>query len=293
MLVRPKRAARGCVTAALAALSFALPGTASATPPPSASSAMPTPVDALGDDVLAAFRGPNAVFYSGAVVATWSMAFGGVDHAIRVGVQRNLAAPAYGDAALYAGYVLPLVIAPTVYVIGLATRDRTQTGAGSAALQALAVTFVTTSFLKVALGRDYPLHGGDPQAPDRLDHPEYARDFHPFQRLNLPSLPAWPSGHTSSFISVAASLTAYYPEKLWIPLVGYPVAVAIGFGMIDGDRHWASDVVAGALIGHAIGYSIGKSFRSRIADKNRVGVQSLRIAPLAGATIGASAIGVW
>jgi hypothetical protein len=33
--------------------------------------------------------------------------------------------------------------------------------------------------------------------------------------------------------------------------------------MIDGDRHWASDVVAGALIGHAIGYSIGKAFRRR------------------------------
>ncbi len=254
---------------------------------------MPTPVDALGDDVVAAFGQQNALLYSGAVVATWSMAFGGVDHAIRVGVQRELAVPAYGDGALYAGYVLPLVVAPAVYVIGLATRDRSQTGAGSAALQALAVTFVTTSFLKIALGRDYPLHGGDPHAPDRLDHPEYARDFHPFQRLSLPSLPAWPSGHTSSFISVAASLTAYYPDKLWIPLVGYPVAAAIGFGMIDGDRHWASDVVAGALIGHAIGYSIGKSFRSRIDPKNQVGVQSVRIVPLAGAAFGASAVGAW
>jgi len=48
--------------------------------------------------------------------------------------------------------------------------------------------------------------------------------------------------------------------------------VAIGFGMVDGDRHWASDVIAGALIGHAIGYSVGKAFRRRVrGEAPRVG----------------------
>lgn len=275
----------------LVAASLALAARAEAKPP--SSSAMPTPVDALGDDLGQAFSGPSVVFFSGAVVGTWPMAFGGMDQAIRVGVQRDLASSVYGDGALYAGYLLPILVAPSVYVLGLATHDRTVTGAGSAALQALAVTFVTTSFLKVAAGRAYPLHGGDPRASDRLDHPEYARDFHPFQRLDFPSLPAWPSGHTSTFISVAASLTAYYPDKIWIPLVGYPVALAIGFGMVVGDRHWASDVVAGALVGHALGYAIGKSFRSRIDGKNQIGVQNVRFVPLAGATYGISAVGAW
>jgi membrane-associated phospholipid phosphatase len=278
----------------LAAACLALPATAYAEPtlaPPSAST--PTPVDALGDDLVRAFTGSSLLFYGGAVVATGAMAFGGMDQAIRTAVQRNLALPAYADASFFAGYILPLVVAPTLYLAGLTTHDRTATGAGSAALQALAVAVATTSVLKLAAGRAYPLNGGDPHSPSRLDHPEYAREFHPFQRLDLPWLPAWPSGHTSACVSVAASLTGYYSDRIWIPLVGYPLAIAIGFGMVDGDRHWASDVVAGALIGHAIGYSIGKAFRTRIADHSTARAPELTVVPLAGAAYGLSAVGWW
>jgi membrane-associated phospholipid phosphatase len=253
----------------------------------------PTPVDGLGDDLVAAFTGPSLFFYGGAVVVTGAMALGGADQAIRVGVQRNLDWPAYGDASLITGYILPTALAPTLYVVGLAAHDRMLTGAGSAALQALAVTVVATGVLKLAAGRAYPLNGGDPQAPDRLDHPGYATEFHPFQRLDFPVLPSWPSGHTSACISVAASLTAYYPDQLWIPLIGYPVGLLIGFGLVDGDRHWASDVVAAALIGHAIGYSIGKSFRKRVVGSGAAATAGIAIVPLAGELYGLGLAGAW
>jgi membrane-associated phospholipid phosphatase len=38
-----------------------------------------------------------------------------------------------------------------------------------------------------------------------------------------------------------------------VPIVAYPLALGIGFGTVDGDRHWASEVIVGALIGQAIG----------------------------------------
>jgi membrane-associated phospholipid phosphatase len=239
-----------------------------------------------------AFTGPSLLFYGGAVFATGVMAFSGADQAIRVGVQRTMDWPVVGDASVIAGYTLPVALAPTLYVIGLSANDRELAGGGSAAVQALAVTVLTTGFLKLATGRAYPLNGGDPRAPDRLDHPEYARSFLPFQRLDLPVLPAWPSGHTSACISVAASLTAYYPDQLWIPLIGYPVGVLIGFGLVVGDHHWASDVVAGALIGHAIGYSIGRSFRARVLGTSR-SASGITIVPLAGDTYGFALVGAW
>jgi hypothetical protein len=37
----------------------------------------------------------------------------------------------------------------------------------------------------------------------------------------------------------------------------------MGYAMIDGNIHWASDVVAGVLIGHAIGWTVGSDFRTR------------------------------
>jgi membrane-associated phospholipid phosphatase len=253
----------------------------------------PTPIDGLGEDLVAAFTGTSLLFFGGAIAATGVMAFGGVDHAVRVGVQRSITAPLYADAALYTGYILPVTVTPTIYVVGLGTHDPSIAGAGSAAIQALAVTFVTTSLLKLAAGRSYPLNGGDPLSPTRLEHPEYAREFHPFQRLDFPALPSWPSGHTSASISVVASLTAYYPERLWIPLVGYPVALAIGFGMIVGDRHWASDVVAGALIGHAIGYAMGKAFRTRARSRTTPALSGLTITPLMGDLQGLRVAGSW
>ena len=253
------------VAALLAPARLALAQTSSGAPP------TPTPLDAVGDDLVDDVTGYNVLFYGGAVAATGLMAFGGVDQAIRVGVQRHLAVPAYGDAANYAGYLLPVIVAPGVYLVGLAIHDWTTVGAGSAALQALVVAILATAVLKVGVGREYPLNGGDPQAPDRLDHPAYAHDFRPFQSLSLPTGPAWPSGHTVGTTAVAAALTGYYPDEPWIPFVGYPIALAVGFGLVDGDRHWTSDVLAGALIGHAIGFTTGRAFRRRLLGQPGAG----------------------
>jgi membrane-associated phospholipid phosphatase len=244
----------------------------------------------MGADIADAVTGSNLLLYAGAVVTTGAMAFGGADHSLRVGVQRSIAAPAYADSAYYAGYVLPAAIAPALYLIGLVAQHRTTAGAGSAALQAVAWTLVATSILKIGTGRPYPLHGGDPNAPDRLDHPEYAREFRPFQTA-FP-VPAWPSGHTSAITSVVGALTAYYPDQIWIPLVGYPVALAIGFGLVVGDRHWVSDVVSGGLLGHTIGHSVGSSFRRRMrgdrAGDHRTGLQ---VVPILGSTYCGVAVG--
>jgi membrane-associated phospholipid phosphatase len=224
---------------------------------------MPTPLDGLGLDLASAFTGWNLLWYGGAVAATAAMSPTGLDHAIRVGVQRELVVAALADSANYAGYLLPIATAPALYVAGLVAHDPITAGAGSAALQSLGTALVATGVLKISVGRVYPLNGGDPNAPDRLNHPEFAHTFRPFQSVTWP-FPAWPSGHTSSTVSVAAALAAYYPEELWVPLVGYPLAVAIGFGMVDGDRHWASDVIAGGLIGQGIGYSVGRAFYQRV-----------------------------
>lgn len=238
------------------ALVFA-PGTARAAP-----RSNPTPFDGLGDHIGYAFTGTRLLFPAAAVAVTGSMAFSGEDHALRVAVQHQIRAPAWADGAYYAGYVAPAVVAPGLYVIGLATRDRETTGAGAAAVQALLVTLGATGVLKLATGRPYPLHGGDPAAPDRLDHPEYAHEFRPFKPLLFLS---WPSGHTSSTVSIAAALAAYYSDQPWVGFVGYPLALGIGFGTVVGDRHWTSDVISGALLGHVIGYSIGRGFRHSLA----------------------------
>jgi membrane-associated phospholipid phosphatase len=262
--------------------------TAQAAPPPQPAR-LPAPWDGLGDDIAQAFTGWNLVLYGGAVAVTGVMAFGGGDQAVRVGVQRHLVAPAIGDGAYYAGYILPAIVPPIVYLAGLATRDRTVVAAGCAALQALGIELVATSILKVGVGRPYPLNGGDPNAPDRLDHPEYARQFRPFGSAWV--IPAWPSGHTSATTAVAAALSASYPDRPWVALMGYSIALAVGFGLVDGDHHWTSDVIAGALVGHAIGNSVGRAFRRRALSDAGSAPPSLELVPLLGPGLMGAAVG--
>jgi membrane-associated phospholipid phosphatase len=110
--------------------------------------------------------------------------------------------------------------------------------------------------LKFGVGRQWPNGGRDPNAPDRLDHPERARDFAPFQRPYA----AWPSGHTALMFAGAASFRAANPDLGLAAWLGYPLAVGVASGMWLGDHHWGSDIISGALLGEAIGSSVGQSF---------------------------------
>lgn len=237
---------------------------------------MPSPIDAVGADAARAAGGWQWVYLASAVAATAAMSPSGADHSIRVAVQEHARVPAWGDAAYYGGYVLPVLLPASLYVAGLVADDHALAGAGSAAIQALAFTEAVTVVLKVGTGRPFPLHGGDPNAEARLHHPEYAREFAPF---GFAGRYAWPSGHTAAAMSIAASLTAYSDEPWLVGSIAYPVAAAIGFGMLTGDHHWASDIVAGALLGQGIGWSVGKSF----AERARPGEKShsvLEVVPL-------------
>ncbi len=249
----------------------------------------PTPLDGLGTNVIDSFTGTNLWFYGGAVAATGIMAYSGIDNSVRLFAQEDVRSSAYGHTVNTTGYILPAVVAPGLYLIGLIAHDREVTGGGAAAVQALAITLGTTGILKWATGRFYP--NNDLNDPSRLTRAQDAHAFHPF---NFKGDYAWPSGHTASSISIAAALTAYYPDQIWVPLVGYPISLIIGIGMIDGDYHWASDVVAGALIGHAIGYTVGRNFRRSVREgKKDTGIDALTLRPLTGSTYGLAVAGAF
>ena len=259
-----------CVAPAAPAASTA--GTAGA------AATAPTPVDALGPDLGAAFGGTNLLWYAGAVAGSAALAFGGADQAIRDSIHDHLGSSVYGNAANITGYVLPGVVASAVWLTGLAVGDRDVTGAGSAAVQALVVTIGTTFVLKIGVGREYAPNG--------------AHDFTPFQSWSWP-FPAWPSGHAASAMSVVAALTGYYgADEIRIPLVGYPVAAGIAAGMLSGDEHWTSDLLAGAVLGQCVGWSIGRAFRARA--KGEASASSFTLTPmLAPGVQGASVVVVW
>ncbi len=64
---------------------------------------------------------------------------------------------------------------------------------------------------------------------------------------------SFPSGHATQAFAVASVIAVHYGDNPWIDVASYGIASLVGMARIDHDAHFASDVLAGALIGTAVG----------------------------------------
>jgi len=65
---------------------------------------------------------------------------------------------------------------------------------------------------------------------------------------------AFPSGHATTAFALASSVSEIYGDDYpWVPWVLYPFATGTALSRIDRNKHWASDVFAGAAIGYFVG----------------------------------------
>ena len=61
---------------------------------------------------------------------------------------------------------------------------------------------------------------------------------------------SFPSGHAAMAFAVARSIDKEFrKESIWIPIVGYAAATAVGIERVANDRHHWYDVAAGAAVG--------------------------------------------
>jgi hypothetical protein len=72
---------------------------------------------------------------------------------------------------------------------------------------------------------------------------------------------------------MAIALVELYPNNLALRIGAYSYATFIGFGM-SLFAHWASDSIAGALVGYSIGKSVGSSYK-KLLDNRSSGDDSL------------------
>ncbi len=66
---------------------------------------------------------------------------------------------------------------------------------------------------------------------------------------------SFPSGHTTQAFAVASVIAAHYPS-FWVQAAAYGVAGLVGLSRMEQGAHYASDVLAGALIGVAVGNAV-------------------------------------
>jgi PAP2 superfamily len=83
---------------------------------------------------------------------------------------------------------------------------------------------------------------------------------------------SFPSGHATQAFAVASVIAADYPEW-WVQVVSYGAAGVVGLARIEQNAHFASDVVAGAIIGTMVG-------RAVVARHNKAVQHGVTVAPL-------------
>jgi membrane-associated phospholipid phosphatase len=203
------------------------------------------------------FVRPTPLLLSALAVATpFGFAPTGLDQRLRIVAQRDLPGrPNLEPVSVWTPYVLAggLFVG---YGVSLVVASCTAQRLIAPVIQAGVLTYVVTGALKFAVGRRFPNGGDDPNAPDRLNHPQGAHDFKPFQR----GFGGFPSGHTALMVAAASAFRAANPQLGWVAWLGYPLAAGVATGMWLGDHHYASDIISGGLFGEAIGGSVGRGF---------------------------------
>lgn len=151
-----------------------------------------------------------------------------------------------------------IVALPATWAIGRLADDRGVADVGLHGSEAVLAAVVTTNVVKMLVGRARP--AVDTDDPTNVG---FLRGFTRGEEYR-----SFPSGHTTTAFAAASALTAEtirrHPDARWaagVPL--YAAATLVGWSRMYDNRHWASDVVAGAGIGTIAGAAVVRFHHAR------------------------------
>lgn len=126
------------------------------------------------------------------------------------------------------------------YLAGMLTDDKKALQVAQDGLAAsLIASGIVTPAIKLVAGRSRP----------RDDAGIY--NFKPFSNANS----SFPSGHTTEAFALASVIANHYDET-WVTCTAYSIAGLVGLARTYHHAHFASDVLAGAMIGTWVGKGV-------------------------------------
>jgi membrane-associated phospholipid phosphatase len=133
-------------------------------------------------------------------------------------------------------YGLPVLAG--FYAVGLVADDYNAKTVALDGFSASVIGSLTTSVFKGIAGRARPNSGLGPHHWNLFGGDQ-----------------SFPSGHATGAFAFASVIAGHY-DSPWVATTAYTIASLVGVARIEQDAHWASDVVAGGLIGGLIGHHL-------------------------------------
>lgn len=140
-------------------------------------------------------------------------------------------------------------------IYGLIAKDQKMKTTVLLASQSFLIAGVSTAGLKMITGRTRP------DFFNRWKGPDYYFKTNASINGYCPEYNSFPSGHTSTAFSIATIFAKQYSNKKWVPAVSYGLASMVGVTRVIENRHWASDVLAGAALGYLCGNLVMANYK--------------------------------
>jgi membrane-associated phospholipid phosphatase len=159
-------------------------------------------------------------------------------------------------ASAVVGGLLPIVSPILIYLYGRARSSKKIALLGLMLGQAALLALLITSTMKVFTGRVAP------------DHPNGVIALGGFRfGINRGgAFSGWPSSHTAVAFATATALSRFYYKNKKVLVIAFTYAFFIALG-VSLNIHWFSDVIAGSLIGYAVGRKIGIDYKKLVSTK--------------------------
>ena len=176
----------------------------------------------------------------GIVAGTAGIMFAGLDKPVRRFFQANLTTFTDGveDVFYPLGNRVPPLLLTGMYVAAVVTKNRRLEHNSLMIAKSLALSTIVYMTTKAVIRRERPYRTTNSH-----------KFTTPFKKNDYTS---FPSGHSNTAFSVATGFAMQYKHIKWVPWVAYGLASLTSLSRIYQDRHWASDVIIGAAIGHYV-----------------------------------------
>src|SRR6185312_12648212 len=137
-----------------------------------------------------------------------------------------------------------IIIAGATYVYGRAGDSPRSAELGLRTIESIGAAGLTAFVIKGFAGRGRPFVSGDTNPHNY----KFGRGFHNDDYTSFPSGHVTTAFATASAVSQEIGYLWPHASHLWTPVL-FTSASLVGAARIYEDKHWASDVVAGAAVG--------------------------------------------
>lgn len=156
------------------------------------------------------------------------------------------------------------------YVYGLIFKTEKEKTTTALATQAYITAGVLSTAAKILAGVQRPYYT-DPNTNQR--GAIFHGPFYPFTSgVDAQSYSSFPSGHTTAAFAAATVYALEYKNKPLIPVISYSAATLIGLSRLTENKHWPTDVLAGAVLGYLSGRQVVNNFHRYSKLKRGTGI---------------------